>query len=339
MASQPPPPQTPPPPLPLRSTTTLPSHRINESNVEISRRDTINPALLAITLIIIALMMLTVVFLLSQAINTWIASDPQNSPSALGDGASSPAEVQPDSEITNFESAEANDSTLPPKDNTNASVHPVKDEQVDTTNSDTLPNDSGPEILDEYTSVNQSPPTFWQFNVPITKNLSADGRNPFLIATQEPSVVFVIDKSSSMQGEAFEQVTNSLFNAIKQLDDEKRFLVIFFDKSPHSLQPKTLMKATEQRKQAAREFIQQQTPSGNTEPYEAMRMAIELNPDSIVILSDGDFLITEVRRISQLNKAGPNISIHCIGLKRKIQTLEQLAEDNSGTYTTANTTP
>lgn len=177
------------------------------------------------------------------------------------------------------------------------------------------------------------------FNASKKKRLSANGQNPFLIAAQSKSTVFVIDKSSSMEGDAFHQVSEALLRALTMLKAEQSFSIIFFDDSADQLQPASLLTANDRNKQVARDFVTERVPSGGTQPYAAINMALTLNPDSVLVLSDGDFAISEVVRITEQNLLGRNITIHCIGLEHSIPTLKRLAEDNGGTYTTAKTLP
>jgi len=167
------------------------------------------------------------------------------------------------------------------------------------------------------------------------KRLSADGTNPFLIGADATSTVFVIDKSSSMSGSAFSSVRNSLLRAIETLNATQQFSVIFFDTTAHPMPPNDMVDADDKGKNLAKDFVDSMSPSGSTNPYSATRMALDMQPESVVVLSDGDFDITEVKRITQENRMDRKTPIHCIGLKTHIRTLQKLAEDNSGTYRTA----
>ncbi len=174
-----------------------------------------------------------------------------------------------------------------------------------------------------------------RFNAGTSKRISANGTNPFLIGTEASSTVFVIDKSSSMDGAAFESVQNSLIQAIHSLNSSQRFSVIFFDDGPHVMPPKHKVAADEAGKAEAIDFVKKMAPSGGTNPYAATRMALEMNPDAVVVLSDGAFDITEVKMITKENQMNKKTPIHCIGLQARIMTLQKLSEDNSGTYRTA----
>ena len=175
------------------------------------------------------------------------------------------------------------------------------------------------------------------FNVNKRKSLPKWGRNPFLLATQAESTVFVIDKSSSMQGESFHLVSEALLGALNKLKQDQSFSIIFFDNVALQLQPAMLLTNNKRNKHAAEEFVAAQTPSGGTQPYTAISLALSLAPESIIVLSDGDFAISAVEKITQANLLHNRTTIHCIGLDHNIPTLEQLAKENGGTYNTANT--
>ena len=104
------------------------------------------------------------------------------------------------------------------------------------------------------------------FNVSTQKPLLPWGRTPFLLANQAESSVFVIDKSSSMQGESFPIVSGALLSALNKLKQDQSFSIIFFDDTALQLQPSILLTNNERNQQAAKEFVAAQTPSGSTNP-------------------------------------------------------------------------
>lgn len=164
--------------------------------------------------------------------------------------------------------------------------------------------------------------------------INLNDNNPFMVATESDSTVFVIDKSGSMQGRAFTQVRDSMLAAIHKLTPSQSFAIVFFDIMPTPMPGWKLKKATPSSVRLAENFAQSIRPDGGTNPTVAMDLAMKLIPSTIIVLSDGDFeqrLVNEISNMNQTNK----ITIHTIGLQNQIRTLQTLARKNGGTYTTA----
>lgn len=164
--------------------------------------------------------------------------------------------------------------------------------------------------------------------------------NPLRIGDESKSVVYVIDKSSSMSGDSLARVCAAVCDAIERLDAHQEFSVILFDNEPRSITGNKLLPATRKNKMVTEQMLLQATASGGTQPYDAVIRALKLSPGSIVVLSDGDFDASDTLRITQFNHSKQHVvTIHTIGLQRRIETLRRLAEGNGqGTYTTAKVT-
>ena len=172
---------------------------------------------------------------------------------------------------------------------------------------------------------------------PSERRIAANGVNPFMIAEDSASTVFVIDKSSSMDGVAFVQVCNAMLDAMNSLSPNQQYAVVFFDTQAVS-RPRlkwSLSQATPSNIKSSEKFMGLVNPSGGTDPTEAVKMAIQLRPEKIIVLSDGDFSANLVQAISNMNSLGPKSEIHAVGLKTNVPTLRALAKQNRGTYTTA----
>ena len=159
---------------------------------------------------------------------------------------------------------------------------------------------------------------------------SAGGANPLEEASGSGNVVFVIDFSGSMQGSPLERVKQSLVAAIEKLKLDQKFTVIFFDDSMYlsPLGPK-LVSANSKMKRDFGLWISQAIGGGGTEPTESLEMALQLEPDRIVVLSDGEFDPLVVELITAQNHSSKNpIRIDCIGLTEVIHTLQELAKRN-----------
>ncbi|KKH95957.1 hypothetical protein EO95_17575 [Methanosarcina sp. 1.H.T.1A.1] len=106
-------------------------------------------------------------------------------------------------------------------------------------------------------------------------------------------IIFVLDKSGSMQGYKLEQVKDAFGNIIEDLPPGDYFNIIFFDSSIQSYSG-TLMEANEEQKTGALDFVNNLEANGGTNINEALLTALGMfNPESgrvpiIVFLTDGE---------------------------------------------------
>jgi Mg-chelatase subunit ChlD len=165
------------------------------------------------------------------------------------------------------------------------------------------------------------------------KPLEIGAGNPLRVGNEVKSIVYVIDRSGSMSGPRFREVGRALIDAIEGLNDSQDFAVILFESSPHPID-RRLVAATSANKKRVRQALARVVPGGGTEPYAAMKIALDLSPEAIVLLSDGEFSPAEASQITGTNQARRNpITIHCIGLDKNITTLRQIAASNgNGIY-------
>jgi hypothetical protein len=178
-----------------------------------------------------------------------------------------------------------------------------------------------------------------------------DGDDPKIIIPPGPSgpgsIIFVIDASGSM-AEKFSLVQRDLGRAIRQLGPDHRFNVIFFQQSQAVVVLRRgLAAATAANKAAAIARAGEGgriVPHGNSNPLPALRKAIAMRPDRIVLLSDNitgsgrfqleaDQLLKQVGEMTRRYRARRTV-IHTVQFLRPDphQTLRRLAEEHGGTY-------
>ncbi len=166
------------------------------------------------------------------------------------------------------------------------------------------------------------------------------------IPTSGKRIVYVIDCSKSM-GYRFEMAIASLLRSIRQLSVEQTFNVILFDKqthlplqlkgSPvergHSPMPETIDRL--------RLRLEQMVLGPGGSPEAAFKLAMSLEPDTVFLLTDGEFPNSVCESICQLNQDvngfGEHLrraTIHTIqyGERRKNISLVNIAGRNGGTY-------
>ena len=158
--------------------------------------------------------------------------------------------------------------------------------------------------------------------------------NPFEKGAEGKDVVFIIDKSSSMMGSPFDRTRQALKDAIDSLKPKQRFTVVFFDDA-HYFCPKVkgLLDASQGNKKIIKDWIDSAIPGGGTIPDSAIMESMDLNPQKIILLSDGDFSPFTVEAVTEANRARNfPIAIDCVGLSENIITLQALAHQNHGVY-------
>lgn len=167
----------------------------------------------------------------------------------------------------------------------------------------------------------------------------------FKVDKNVKSVVYVIDKSGSMAGSNLSRVQAELIFAINDLDETQKFSVIFFDGHAWPLysqygvpgtaggSPLPLLVATDGNKALAIDWIRTMRAGGGTNPFPAVMMGLGVEPEKMVLLSDGEFSMSYVHDITIQN--GGSASIDCIGFGETVITLQEIAKQNRGRYVTA----
>lgn len=163
------------------------------------------------------------------------------------------------------------------------------------------------------------------------------------------TVVYVIDRSSSMSSERrLDRVKVELVFAIRALEEGQKFSIVFFDDGTYGLGdagpggrdnsgPLKVFEATAANKRMAIDWIVQHTPTGGTNPTPACLRGLEVRPDLLMLLSDGEFSPDLVNEITRRNheKSRKPARIDCVGVAESIQTLQAIARQNKGTYFSA----
>lgn len=146
-------------------------------------------------------------------------------------------------------------------------------------------------------------------------------------------VVYVVDRSGSML-DTFAHVRKELKRSIGTLKRGQKFHVIFFNAGePVENPPKKLVNAITAQKKAFFDFLETIFPKGSTRPEQAMRKAIQLNPDLIYFLTDGEFDPALVDKLRQWN-AQRKVQIYTIAYfdESGATLLERIAREHDGEF-------
>ena len=156
--------------------------------------------------------------------------------------------------------------------------------------------------------------------------------------------VYVFDRSASMGGSGRNPLSAAkaeLIKSLESLDTNHQFQIIFYNEKPTAFNPsgrqRRLAFATEQAKERARRFIGSITADGATRHDDALKMAIQMQPDVIFFLTDADEPRLSDGQLRQINRWAGGITINAVefGLGPKsggVNFLERLARQNGGQY-------
>lgn len=124
-------------------------------------------------------------------------------------------------------------------------------------------------------------------------HIFSPGEEELGTSAMSKEIIFVLDKSGSMQGYKLEQVKDAFGNIIEDLPPGDYFNIIFFDSTIQSYSG-TLMEANSEQKAGALDFVNSLEANGGTNINEALLTALGMfNPESgrvpiIVFLTDGE---------------------------------------------------
>lgn len=129
-------------------------------------------------------------------------------------------------------------------------------------------------------------------------NAPAEAAQPrgtfFGVSAEGYDFVYVLDRSTSMQGRRFNRAKKELIRSVRSLREDQNFYVLLFGKKTHYLfgdfSPRPqCVPANQMNKERLAKWLSQQSASGNTDPRKALYLAFEMDPSAIFMLSDGEF--------------------------------------------------
>ncbi len=182
-----------------------------------------------------------------------------------------------------------------------------------------------------------------------------DGRGPksnFLgTGGNAHHVVFVIDRSGSMAIDAsFNDVKNEMAYSIMRLHPVQTFHIILFDKGTTIEGPSNkLVPASEENKDMAAEFLEEQFAQGQTDPIPALRRAFQVLASAdkskrgkiVYLLTDGEFpdndaVIKLLRSLNRSKEVFVNSFLYGSGSddrdKEAARVRDQIANENGGDF-------
>jgi hypothetical protein len=162
---------------------------------------------------------------------------------------------------------------------------------------------------------------------------SRAGARFYGVKAEGRSFVFVVDSSGSMEGDRFRCAIEELKRSILALRRAQSFFVYFYSDDAYPMPADSLLKAEAQHRRSMFRWINKAKVGGGTYPLRALQGALELNPDAIFFLTDGEFDESVVEAVSQADRS-PKTPIHsiCIQSKTGAKLLEKIAANSGGSF-------
>ena len=148
-------------------------------------------------------------------------------------------------------------------------------------------------------------------------------------------VIYVIDFSGSMNGDRFAHTRLELKRSIERLPEDGSFLVVFFDDGFVVMPPGKLVPATARNKSIAKSWIDSVDTRGGTDPSQAMDFALKLKPETIFMMTDGQFMSNDyVNQVIDQENVNRYTSINTIAFHERAAEaeLKKIARENHGDY-------
>ncbi len=131
------------------------------------------------------------------------------------------------------------------------------------------------------------------------------GSSFFGIEATGKKIVFIVDRSGSMEGARWVDAKYELLRAISGLTADQEFFVFLFSGTTHPMPrlagANKMVPATDENKIAFRKWLNRQKPDNSTKPLGSIRRSINMDPDTIFLLTDGMFFDNSVEYL--INRA------------------------------------
>jgi hypothetical protein len=175
---------------------------------------------------------------------------------------------------------------------------------------------------------------------------AAEDREPatqlFGIGAKGRRIVYVFDRSASMEGYPLQAAKRELLASVQQLGGTHQFQVIFYNHQPLCLPLSRapagkLALADEQGRRLAEAFIGGIYADGPTDHLPALQAALSLRPDVIFLLTDADEPQLAADELRLIRKVNAGAAIHTIEFGSgppplNENFLRQLARENRGQH-------
>jgi hypothetical protein len=152
--------------------------------------------------------------------------------------------------------------------------------------------------------------------------------------------VFVLDRSRSMGAQGLNVLNaaaSELATAIGKLEAFHEFQIVAYHHRTMTLDRRSLLNGTQDNKSQVAGFVSNLAAFGGTEHELALNMALSMDPDVVVLLTDGGSPELNESQLARLKRTAAGAQIHCIQfgqgpLQQSTNFMQKLAAANLGTY-------
>ena len=151
--------------------------------------------------------------------------------------------------------------------------------------------------------------------------------------------VYVVDCSKSMRHpypgrvkSRFGRLKVELVHSLQSMQPEMQFFIVFFNDRAIPMPARALQPADPEVTLRYLQWAAQVPADGETDPREALLLALQLRPDVIYFLTDGDFEYRVVREVTQANLGRTSIHTFCLADPEGEEFLRLIAQQNNGEY-------
>ena len=152
-------------------------------------------------------------------------------------------------------------------------------------------------------------------------------------------IIYVVDCSRSMNHPhdsesktRFRRLKLEIVNSVQSMDPQMEFFIVFFNDQAHPMPAKQMQPALPRHRHRYLNWLTQVRAVGNTDPRQALGMAVRMQPDVIYFLTDGSFDKAVQADLLKLRVANTAIHTFAFGERDGERTLKLVAKNNKGRY-------
>ena len=155
--------------------------------------------------------------------------------------------------------------------------------------------------------------------------------------------IYVLDRSDSMNGPPLSAAKRETIRSISTLGESQSFQIVIYNNRPSYASPRGqafwMLPGNDSMKQWATQYIRSIPAHGGTEHYDALKLALKLEPDVIFLLTDANIPQLRRSRLDEIRvlceRAGT--TIHAVEFGTEVVApegsfLRTLAAENGGEY-------
>lgn len=157
------------------------------------------------------------------------------------------------------------------------------------------------------------------------------------------SFAYVVDASGSMSGPRMRLVLDELKHSIMSLTEDQTFFVVFFNQQTFPMMwpkiEKKLIQAHSVNKARVIKWAFKVEPNEATMPEQGLRMALNLEPDIVFFLTDGDIPEGALRIVKKYREKHTSVNTICVGEQAAAPVMQQIAVVGHGEFLMVSESP